>query len=338
MAGITLANPAQAFAAGYQNALRERILKSQMDAAKEERAWKQELRGRQRKTWNIEDRDRDILDKIDTTLPYIKVKPLVDQLSPEKRRQIQEYYAVTPPEERARHKEFVKMSQELGKRLLPLAKDQQSYSQVRQAVFDELRRSGIATEQEMANLQQLFPEQYDPQWVSTRLKAYGYEPKKPTYTTVKRGEVVLKDGKPIYEAPAPERKAPSGYRWTEDGRLEAIPGGPADKPDVTPATAYEKIQQARREIAKLAATHGLDGMMLLGADPGQLQSMLGDKPPEVQEAIKAYKDTIAYYEKFLRGDQDALGDPREVYRNLRDDGLSHEAAIERMRGMGFNVR
>lgn len=32
----------------------------------------------------------------------------------------------------------------------------------------------------------------------------------------------------VYDGPDPERDAPQGYRWTQDGALEAIPGGPAD--------------------------------------------------------------------------------------------------------------
>lgn len=32
----------------------------------------------------------------------------------------------------------------------------------------------------------------------------------------------------VYDGPEPERDAPQGYRWTENGALQAIPGGPAD--------------------------------------------------------------------------------------------------------------
>lgn len=32
----------------------------------------------------------------------------------------------------------------------------------------------------------------------------------------------------VYDGPEPTPQAPNGYRWTQEGALEAIPGGPAD--------------------------------------------------------------------------------------------------------------
>lgn len=36
------------------------------------------------------------------------------------------------------------------------------------------------------------------------------------------------DNRVVYDGPEPDPTAPAGYRWTADGALEAIPGGPAD--------------------------------------------------------------------------------------------------------------
>lgn len=62
------------------------------------------------------------------------------------------------------------------------------------------------------------------------------------------------DVKVVYKPPAPRAatgagsvRAPSGYRYTQDGTLEAIPGGPADKPKVAPAE--DARTQARTNVS-----------------------------------------------------------------------------------------
>lgn len=64
------------------------------------------------------------------------------------------------------------------------------------------------------------------------------------------------DGRPIASAPRPaatDNKLPPGYRWTADGNMEAIPGGPADKSAVPekplPVGALRMAQDAREAMS-----------------------------------------------------------------------------------------
>lgn len=67
-------------------------------------------------------------------------------------------------------------------------------------------------------------------------------------------------------------KAPSGYRWKEDGRLEPIPGGPADKVSGEMAGKLAGIQQAFEQDIPLVKTKLFD-------DGGSLNRDLLIRPP-----------------------------------------------------------
>lgn len=79
-------------------------------------------------------------------------------------------------------------------------------------------------------------------------------------------------------------KAPSGYRWTSDGRLEAIPGGPADKPFGSGASEDERkaagwLGQANRALTNMEdsmyRTDAQGRRIPTGADtPGLLERYL----------------------------------------------------------------
>lgn len=105
------------------------------------------------------------------------------------------------------------------------------------------------------------PEQYDPQWVSGQLKAL--IPLKDQLDFELRGRIadvqerqvgVSEREVGIREREAmggPKReKPPEGYRWTEGGNLEPIPGGPKDPKNIT-GTATElppKVLAKREEL------------------------------------------------------------------------------------------
>jgi hypothetical protein len=66
---------------------------------------------------------------------------------------------------------------------------------------------------------------------------------------VDTGEYVFKDAKA-----QPMGKAPSGYRYTQTGELEAIPGGPATKLSETGAKTLALTQQGAKSIDDLETT------------------------------------------------------------------------------------
>lgn len=78
-------------------------------------------------------------------------------------------------------------------------------------------------------------------------------------------------------------KAPSGYRWAGDGRLEAIPGGPADKGDGGGVKASaDELKQAF--AGKQMAEDAYDfAAAFLGKTPEQIREMSAD---DIRTAIK----------------------------------------------------
>lgn len=78
-------------------------------------------------------------------------------------------------------------------------------------------------------------------------------------------------------------KAPSGYRWTSDGRLEAIPGGPADKGDAGGGkVSADEMKQAF--AGKQLAEDAYDfAAAYLGKTPEAIRQMSAD---EIRKQIK----------------------------------------------------
>lgn len=96
------------------------------------------------------------------------------------------------------------------------------------------------------------PETYEPVYTS---------PKDPKYFNTGQAVVsVGPDGKSRVLYRDPDRpnsggQPPSGYRWKQDGSLERIPGGPADKPT---APAYD-APTARKYLTQAQTLDSLDG-------------------------------------------------------------------------------
>ncbi len=199
---LIVADPANAFARGRENALRANLLEQNALQRKKDNTWNNQVRARKRKAWTIEDRDKELLSKIDLVKPYTMNKEAISQLSPDRQAQILEYYAKNDKRERERHKEFGKFSMELGKRVLPMVKGPESYALARKAILDATMRSGLVSEQEIKDqLLPAFPEEYNQEWVQSRLAVYGYQPEKPDYRTVSPGTQLYKDGKLVATNP-----------------------------------------------------------------------------------------------------------------------------------------
>lgn len=83
------------------------------------------------------------------------------------------------------------------------------------------------------------------------------------------------------------QKAPSGYRWTADGALQAIPGGPADKgqlnadgPDPNAHLNPRQrtaVQSVQRNLIQYASA-------LLGKDPSEVRAMSAE---QIAQAIQS---------------------------------------------------
>lgn len=313
---IMVANPAAAYSTGRQNALREALLQTQYTAQRqntgirqENQQWNREVRTRTRQKWRRQDREQAALRKIDLTKPFSENKPWILRLPADKQKTIIDYYANNDEQERKRHADFLKLSQSLGARILPMVKDDASYQAARQAIFQQIQASGLVKPDELPELEKMFPAQYDPQWVDTRLRAYGY---KPNLVKVTSGTTLYNTdtGKPQYTAPPKQTKA------------TAPP---------TAATAVKEIAKAQEKIARLAQTGGFDYMQFLVATPEERKTMLGQAQlnPEAKKAVQYYTDVIDYYKQFAPQQRPTATNesPKQVdwqarYNELRDSGLS----------------
>lgn len=97
-----------------------------------------------------------------------------------------------------------------------------------QAIGPRLAAFGVTPEQ----LATITPDDLSDQGLDSLISMMGGEVQRPTAYNMRHG-IVERDPygggyKLAYEAPEQDPNAPAGYRWTEDGALEAIPGGPAD--------------------------------------------------------------------------------------------------------------
>lgn len=157
---------------------------------------------------------------------------------------------------------------ERAAQLLGSARDQASYNQARMAAQAEgLDMSGV-------------PDQFDPAWVAQTQRQYltlqqqleqhwkqqGYdldvrqqnevERNNRTQNAISRGNLAVSQGNLAARLAgggggASSGKAPSGYRYTQNGDLEAIPGGPADIKAQTQAT---KAAEGSKDVEVALAT------------------------------------------------------------------------------------
>ncbi len=117
-----------------------------------------------------------------------------------------------------------------------------------------------------------------------------------------------------YKAGQPEaQKAPSGYRWTEAGDLQPIPGGPGDKAQTLrplPSSAASGLLENRRN-----ARRAVDALALLNGEtlPGGVQ---GDKEAT---GLKGYL-------------------PNQLLNRLDPNGVDTRAAIADLGSMVINDR
>lgn len=112
-------------------------------------------------------------------------------------------------------------------------------------------------------------------------------------------------------------KAPAGYRWDADGNLQAIPGGPADKPDPAaagpkPLTPDQALKASLLENSARAATAWQS--KVLGPD-GQYND-LAARGPEAQALLRQ-----AISAK-LRAESGASITPQEIENEMERYGAS----------------
>jgi hypothetical protein len=128
----------------------------------------------------------------------------------------------------------------------------------------------------------------------------------------------------------PSSKAPSGYRWTSDGRLEAIPGGPADKPFGSGASEDERkaagwLGQANRALANME-----DSLYRTDAQGNRLLDAAG-------RPIPTGADTPGFLERYSPSEElsnRSMSPERQRYANA-SSSLS-EALLRAATGAGVN--
>jgi hypothetical protein len=115
--------------------------------------------------------------------------------------------------------------------------------------------------------------------------------------------VLMQDGK-MLSSQAPERpqtaspeRAPGGYRWTPDGQLVAITGGPADprRPGASNGAGNPNLQEGERKAAALGVR--LEGALRLLGNL-EMQAPGSTKPGVVEKAAGMFGETAA---NFVRG-------------------------------------
>lgn len=125
-------------------------------------------------------------------------------------------------------------------------------------------------------------------------------------------------------------KAPSGYRWAQDGRLEAIPGGPADKPAGSGASEDERkaagwLGQATRALGNMEESmykKDANGRLILGPN---------GRP------VPTGADTPGLLERYLPSEElsnRSMSPERQRYSNA-SSSLS-EALLRAATGAGVN--
>jgi hypothetical protein len=116
-----------------------------------------------------------------------------------------------------------------------------------------------------------------------------------------RGNAVTEAGGPTQAALAKRLgKAPAGYRWREDGTMEAVPGGPADiKAGEAGAKRARQIEgaigQATRVISKVDEALGKVGYTTAGV--GSVMSKIpGTDARDLQSALETIKANLGFAE------------------------------------------
>lgn len=142
-------------------------------------------------------------------------------------------------------------------------------------------------------------------------------------------------------------KAPSGYRFTPDGGLQAIPGGPGDKRDGTSAISREErlrytslfSDAGRRQSEAQKAYNTLlnSGSRYANAKPGSPQAQ---ELESLRESIKQYGQERATYQSLLAEGARAKGpglssakapsaSERDMAKQVQGDMGADPAAIRR---------
>lgn len=112
----------------------------------------------------------------------------------------------------------------MGLRRLP---QDQRWAVFQSRVLPHLQREGLGGD----ILGQITPDVMDDANLDSVIMMSGGEPAQPRYLQGPRGALDVIDpySSELRNVRAPQREdAPNGYRWTEDGSLEPIQGGPAD--------------------------------------------------------------------------------------------------------------
>lgn len=102
------------------------------------------------------------------------------------------------------------------------------------------------------------------------------------------------------ESNAPAGKAPPGYRFTPEGNLEAIPGGPADRKNTDAGIREQRAKdasmaQADRVLAKV--DEAMKGVGVLTAGPGaMLAGLPGTSARNLQSTLETIKANLGFAE------------------------------------------
>lgn len=132
-------------------------------------------------------------------------------------------------------------------------------------------------------------------------------------------------------APKAPREAPPGYRWTADGGMEVIPGGPADKPDpAAPGSTPDVTAKIRAD-----ALTQFGGARMIGSAQTDLISAY-KKGPGKTSGIKGLWDYLpgVLSERNQRFDKAGEGIQGRVVKALGLTGGSVNSMPEAKCGLG----
>lgn len=101
-------------------------------------------------------------------------------------------------------------------------------------------------------------------------------------------------------APPKEKATPPGYRWTSEGNLEAIPGGPAEAKIEEKETKKAGLAASRREQAKLVIGKVDDALKKVGISSAgvgaAMRSIPGSSAKDLENDINTIKANLGFEE------------------------------------------